>query len=166
RSPPPCSTTPRRRSDHRVSSHLRAPGASSFVKRGCGSRGANTVNPHRRGSIGAMQGRDLTEGPIGRTLLVFALPILGGNVLQSLNGSVNAIWVGRFLGEQALTAIANANNVMFFLLRAIFGFGMASPIMIGQALGRQDLSGARKVIGSSVPFSLSFLVFMSRSEQR
>ncbi len=108
-----------------------------------------------------MQRRDLTEGPIARTLLVFALPILGGNVLQSLNGSVNAIWVGRFLGEEALTAIANANNVMFFLLGAIFGFGMASTILVGQAMGRRDLSGARKVIGSAATFFLTLSVVLS-----
>ena len=40
----------------------------------------------------------LTEGAIGKTLLMFSLPILAGNVLQSLNGSVNAIWVGHGLG--------------------------------------------------------------------
>src|SRR5690606_8172261 len=74
--------------------------------------------------------RDLTQGPIGRTLFVFALPILGGNVLQSLNGSVNAIWVGRFLGEEALTATANANNIMFFLIGAVFGVGMAATILV------------------------------------
>ena len=38
----------------------------------------------------------LTEGAIGKTLVKFALPILAGNVLQSLNGSVNAIWVGHW----------------------------------------------------------------------
>src|SRR6202035_4815457 len=37
----------------------------------------------------------LTEGSIPRALLVFALPILFGNVLQSVNGSVNAVWVGK-----------------------------------------------------------------------
>ncbi len=57
--------------------------------------------------------RDLTQGPIVSTLLVFSLPILAGNVLQSLNGSVNAMWVGKYLGEAALTATANANNIMF-----------------------------------------------------
>lgn len=51
-----------------------------------------------------MQPRDLTQGPIGPTLFVFALPILGGNVLQSLNGSVNAVWVGRFLGVTLVIA--------------------------------------------------------------
>jgi MATE family, multidrug efflux pump len=49
---------------------------------------------------------DLTSGPIGRNLLLFSLPILAGNIAQSLNGSVNAVWVGRFLGEAALTATA------------------------------------------------------------
>ena len=99
-----------------------------------------------------MKQRDLTTGPIASTLFVFALPILGGNVLQSLNGSVNAMWVGRLLGEEALAGIANANNIMFFLLGAIFGFGMASTILVGQAMGRRDLHEARKVIGSAATF--------------
>ena len=57
-------------------------------------------------SPGRAPTRDLTKGPIFSTLFVFSLPILAGNVLQSLNGSVNAMWVGRFLGEAALTARA------------------------------------------------------------
>ncbi|MFD2135750.1 hypothetical protein ACFSLT_12040 [Novosphingobium resinovorum] len=48
----------------------------------------------------AMRG-DLTKGPILKTLLFFSIPMLLSNVLQTLNGSVNAIWVGRLLGERA-----------------------------------------------------------------
>jgi putative MATE family efflux protein len=96
--------------------------------------------------------RDLTQGPIARTLFLFALPILAGNVLQSLNGSVNAIWVGRFLGEQALTATANANNIMFFLIGAVFGVGMAATILVGQAMGAKDITQAKRVIGTSATF--------------
>lgn len=96
--------------------------------------------------------RDLTQGPIGRTLFAFALPILAGNVLQSLNGSVNAVWVGRFLGENALTATANANNIMFFLIGAVFGVGMAATILVGQAIGRKDTVQAKRVIGTSATF--------------
>ncbi|MEE7548045.1 MATE family efflux transporter, partial [Xanthomonas sp. Kuri4-1] len=94
----------------------------------------------------------LTEGPIGRQLLWFALPILAGNIAQSLNGSVNAIWVGRYLGEAALTAAANANSIMFFLIGSVFGIGMASTILIGQAMGRADIAQARKVMGTSATF--------------
>lgn len=97
-------------------------------------------------------GRDLTRGAIAPTLFAFALPILAGNVLQSLNGSVNAIWVGRFLGEQALTATANANNIMFFLIGAVFGVGMAATILVAQAMGAKDMPQARRVIGTSATF--------------
>ena len=102
-----------------------------------------------------VQARNLTEGPIARTLFVFALPILAGNVLQSLNGSVNAIWVGRFLGEQALTATANANNILFFLIGAVFGVGMAATILVGQAMGKRDIAQAKRVIGTSATFFIT-----------
>ncbi|GKT01669.1 MATE family efflux transporter [Acidovorax sp. SUPP3434] len=96
--------------------------------------------------------RDLTQGPIGRTLLVFALPILAGNVLQSLNGSINAIWVGRYLGEAALTATANANNILFLLIGAVFGVGMAATILVAQAMGARNLAQAQRVMGTSATF--------------
>ena len=57
--------------------------------------------------------RDLTSGPVLKTLVLFSLPTLASNLLQSLNGSVNSIWVGRLLGEAALAATANANIIMF-----------------------------------------------------
>ncbi len=94
----------------------------------------------------------LIEGPIARTLLTFALPMLAGNVLQSLNGSVNAIWVGGFLGEAALTATSNSNTVMFLLIGSIFGVSMAATILIAQHLGAKRTAEARRVVGSSASF--------------
>lgn len=96
--------------------------------------------------------RDLTQGPITRTLLAFAMPILAGNVLQSLNGSVNAVWVGKYLGEAALTATANANILLFVLIALAFGVGLAASIMVGQSIGAKNMAQARMVIGSSATF--------------
>ena len=104
---------------------------------------------------------DLTTGPIGRNLFLFALPILAGNIAQSLNGSVNAIWVGRFLGEAALTATANANNIMFFLIGSVFGIGMAASILIGQSMGARDLPQARRVMGTSATFFIGLSVVIA-----
>jgi len=95
---------------------------------------------------------DLTEGPIGSTLFFFALPVLFGNLLQSLNGTVSSIWVGKFLGEVAFAATSNANMIMFFLISAIFGIGMAATIMVGQSMGAKDISQAKKVVGTSAVF--------------
>lgn len=95
---------------------------------------------------------DLTQGPITRTLFMFSLPVLGSSALQSLNGSVNAMWVGRLLGEEALTATTNATLLLIFLLGAVFGVGMAATILVGQAVGAKDLTQMRRVVGASVTF--------------
>src|SRR3954463_8682282 len=92
---------------------------------------------------------DLTQGSIAPTLLAFALPTLASSILQSLNGTINAIWVGRFLGENALAATSNSNMVMFLLTAFVFGFGMASTILIGQSWGRKDVDGARRIFGTA-----------------
>ena len=109
-------------------------------------------------SIATDKRRDLTEGSIAKTMLLFALPTLGSSALQSLNGSINAVWVGRFLGEEALAATANGNILMFILISFVFGFGMASTILIGQAMGRRDEAMVKRTmgtaLGSIIPISI------------
>jgi putative MATE family efflux protein len=92
---------------------------------------------------------DLTQGPVGKTLLLFALPTLGSNVLQSLNGSISAIYVGKFLGEDAFAATGIAAMVMFLIFSAVFGLAMAATILIGQAMGRRDLEEVRRTVGAT-----------------
>src|ERR1700757_2353282 len=93
--------------------------------------------------------RSLTEGSISSGMVRFALPILFAHILQSLNGSVNSVWVGRFLGEAALTATSNANTVMFLLIGAVFGITMAATILIGQCIGANNLHETKRVVGTS-----------------
>ena len=101
----------------------------------------------------------LIEGPVARTLFMFALPSLGVNILQSINGSVNAIWIGRFLGEKALAAGSNANMIMFLMFSSLFGFSMATTILIGQAVGRRNVEAVRRTIGSALGmFALAGIV--------
>ncbi len=95
---------------------------------------------------------DLTDGPIPRTLLMFAVPALLTNILQSLSGTVNSIWVGRLIGEEALAATANANIVMFLVASLAFGFGMAGTVLIGQRWGARNVDGARRTFGTAVGF--------------
>ena len=105
--------------------------------------------------------RSLIEGSIPVGLFRFALPILLANILQSLNGSVNSIWVGRFLGEAALTATSNANTVMFLLIGAAFGVALAATILIGQSIGANDLPETKRVIGTSATLFAGVSVAMA-----
>jgi putative MATE family efflux protein len=103
----------------------------------------------------------LIEGSIPRALLAFSLPILFGNMLQSFNGSVNAIWVGKFLGEAALAAVGNSNVVMFLLFAVMFGFSMASTIMVAQCVGAKNIDEAKRVVGTSAVFFLGLSLAMA-----
>jgi putative MATE family efflux protein len=103
----------------------------------------------------------LIEGSIPRALLVFSLPILLGNLLQSVNGSVNAVWVGKYLGEAAFAAAGNSNVVMFLLFGVLFGFSMASTIMVAQCIGANNIPEAKRVVGTAAVFFLGLSLVMS-----
>ncbi len=105
--------------------------------------------------------RDLTSGPVLKTLVLFSLPTLASNLLQSLNGSVNSIWVGRLLGEAALAATANANIIMFLTFAAVFGFGMAATVKMGQAFGASDTDQARRTFGTAMGFCLTLALIVA-----
>ena len=104
---------------------------------------------------------DLTQGPVARTLLMFTLPTLGANVLQSLNGSISAIYVGKFLGEEAFAAAGIATFVMFAIFSSVFGLGMATTILIGQARGRGDIAEVRRTIGATTGTFIAIGLVMS-----
>jgi putative MATE family efflux protein len=115
----------------------------------------SAARPAQRGA--ALQ-RTLTEGPITRTLVTFSLPLLGGNVLQSLNASVNQFWVSHMLGVTAITAIGNANLLMMMLIGVVFGVSMAANILVAQGVGANDEKLVKRVMGTATAFFLTISV--------
>ena len=113
------------------------------------------ANPNTRPS------RELTEGSVAKALFFFTLPILAGNVLQSLNGSINAVWIGHYLGKSALTASSNSNAILLFLIGVMFGVSMATTILVGQSIGKGDVGQAKRVIGASATFFVVVSIVMA-----
>ncbi|MBU6266317.1 MAG: MATE family efflux transporter [Sphingomonadales bacterium] len=95
---------------------------------------------------------DLTQGPILKALVLFTVPALATNLMQSVGGSINAIWVGQLLGTTAVAATANANMIMFLVFGTVFGFGMATTIMVGKHFGARDIDAARRAFGGGIGF--------------
>jgi putative MATE family efflux protein len=106
----------------------------------------------RGGPGGGHPRRDLTEGPIAKTLILFSLPLLGSNALQSLNLTANQFWVSHLLGVTAIAAIGNANVIGFLAQGAIFGATMAANIMIAQSVGAGDFQLVKRVMGTAISF--------------
>ena len=118
-------------------------------------RGAETIEAEALAKPARPAQRDLTIGPVTKTLFLFALPSLGVNILQSLNHSVNSIWIGRFLGEEALAASSIAGFVIFLMFATLFGFSMATTILVGQFTGRRDIESVRRTLGSALSVFLT-----------
>jgi putative MATE family efflux protein len=95
-------------------------------------------------------GRDLTTGSIPRHLVAFALPMLAGNALQVAYSFVNAIWVGRYLGTDAMAALAVSFPVVFVLVALGAGMTLATSIQVAQHYGARDFRALRKVADNSV----------------
>ena len=116
--------------------------------------------PQRRGGPPHLK-RDLTEGPITKTLITFSLPLLGTNVLQSLNLTANQFWVAHLLGVTAITAIGNSNVIAFLAQGAIFGATMAANILIAQSVGAGDLRMVKRVMGTAISFFFALSVILA-----
>jgi putative MATE family efflux protein len=94
-------------------------------------------------------GRDLTTGSIPRHLVAFSMPMLAGSALQTAYSFINAIWVGKFLGTDALAAVTVSFPVFFVLISVGAGLTVASNILISQYYGAKNHDGVRKVVDSS-----------------
>ncbi len=89
---------------------------------------------------------DFTQGNIPRHLILFSLPMLAGNLLQTFYNTVDSIWVGRFLGAEALGAVSVGFPVLFILISFVFGLGMGANIMVAQYLGARKDEEVRKTV--------------------
>ena len=79
--------------------------------------------------------RDLTVGPVGKTILGFALPLLIGNLLQQLYNLADSIIVGRFLGKEALAAVSASFFIYYFIISFVMGIGSGTSIVVSQYFG-------------------------------
>ena len=89
---------------------------------------------------------DLTEGKISRSLLLFALPMMAGNLLQQFYNIADTLIVGRVLGSNALAAVGSAYTLMTFLTSIFLGLSMGSGALFSIYKGKNDLNALRSAI--------------------
>lgn len=96
-----------------------------------------------------MEQKDLTRGPIFKTMCVFALPMILGNILQQCYNVVDTWVVGRFVGSGALAAVGSAFALMTFLTSIILGLCMGSGIVFSVCFGKKDEERLKNSIRAS-----------------
>lgn len=88
--------------------------------------------------------KDLTEGPVMRSILMFTWPMLAGNLLQQCYNMVDTLVVGKALGSGALAAVGSAFTLMTFLTSILIGLCMGAGAVCSIYFGRRDEEGMKE----------------------
>ena len=96
--------------------------------------------------------RDLTKGPVMRSMLLFAVPMILGDLLQQGYNIADTLIVGRFLGRDALAAVGSSFTLMTFLTSVILGLCMGSGALFSIRFGQRDENALRESLCASFCF--------------
>lgn len=93
---------------------------------------------------------DLIHGPIFKSLILFALPLLISNVFQQLYNTVDTMIVGHYLGDMSLAAIGSCASIYDLLVGFALGIGNGLAIVTARSYGSQDQTLLKKSVASSI----------------
>ena len=105
--------------------------------------------------------RDLTEGNITKGLVLFALPMIAGNLLQQLYNIADTLIVGRALGRNALAAVGSAYTLMTFLTSVFLGLSMGAGALFSICLGKQDKPSLRSAVAHALGLILGVTLLLN-----
>ena len=93
---------------------------------------------------------DMTQGPPWKTLLLFTLPLLVGNLFQQLYSTVDAIMLGNFVGDYALAAVGSTIPLFFLILLLMTGVAMGAGVMVSQYFGAKQREELSNTVGTCI----------------
>lgn len=92
---------------------------------------------------------ELTKGPVMKTMIAFAIPMILGDLLQQCYNIADTVIVGQYLGENALAAVGSAFSLMTFLTSILLGLAMGSGTVFSIRFGQKDEVGLKECILAS-----------------
>ncbi len=108
-----------------------------------------------------MKYRDLTKGSISRSLLLFALPMIAGNLLQQLYNIADTLIVGRVLGKNALAAVGSSYTLMTFLTSVFLGLSMGSGALFSIYRGKGEKENLKLAVAHAFGLILTVTVVLN-----
>jgi len=88
--------------------------------------------------------------PLWQRFLVFLVPLMLSNILQSLSGTINNIYIGQMIGVEALAAVSVFFPIMMLLISFVIGLASGASILIGQAWGARNYPMIKRVTGTTL----------------
>lgn len=106
----------------------------------------------------------MTEGPIWKRIIAFAIPLFWGNLFQQLYNTADSLIVGNFLGSNALAAVSSSSHLIFLLVGFFNGLAIGSGVVIGRCFGAREASEIQRAVHTTIAFGLAaglLLTFVS-----
>lgn len=104
---------------------------------------------------------NLTKGNILKSLILFSIPIIIGNIFQQMYNVVDTLIVGQFLGNVALTAVGSSYALMVLLSSIIIGFTMGASVVFSHYYGANDINKLKVAIFNAFIFILTIAVVLN-----
>lgn len=105
--------------------------------------------------------RNFTKGKIASHIIMFAIPIVIGNLFQQLYSIADSIIVGKFIGSDALAAVGTSIPIMFLVVSVVAGFGVGTSIIVSQYYGADKHKAMRQAVSTSIIFIVFLGVLLS-----
>lgn len=103
----------------------------------------------------------MTEGPIGKKILRYALPIFIGYLFQQLYNTADALIVGNLVGSSALAAVTSTGTITYMAIGFFFGFSVGAGIVIARHIGAGDEENTVRAVHTAVAIGLFFSVVLT-----
>ncbi len=94
------------------------------------------------------------QQPTWKIFMMFLVPMMLANILQSLSGTLNNIYLGHMIGVKALAAASSFFPILLFLISFVMGLGSGASVLIGQAWGAKQPERVRAVAGTTLTVGL------------
>jgi len=101
----------------------------------------------------------MTEGSISKKILLFALPVFIGQLLQQLYNIVDSVVVGNYLGKTALAAVSSSGSLIFLIVGFINGLFTGAGVIIGNKFGAKDYKAVHIAVHTATAFGLIMGIF-------
>ncbi|MDD6736487.1 MAG: MATE family efflux transporter [Clostridiales bacterium] len=103
----------------------------------------------------------MTEGPIFKPLVLFAIPLILTGILQQLYNTVDSVVIGKFSSSFALAGVGSSASLISLLTNLFVGFSTGASVVVSQYFGAKDKGGIEKSVHTSVALSLICGIIMT-----
>lgn len=97
----------------------------------------------------------MTEGPIWKKIISFAVPLFFGNLFQQLYNTADSLIVGNFLGSNALAAVSSSGNLILLLVGFFNGIAMGAGVIVARYYGAREAGKVQNAIHTTIAFGLA-----------